>query len=236
MKLIPDTYHSGWTDFLNQENVKEELLKLEKFLENKAFFPDEKSILRFLTQDPNVKVILVGMEPYPSSYEENGIIYPEATGRSFEVASVKKWTNKFKQTSMRNILKAIYLTYYGNIVSMDQIRSEIKDGTFPISPPKQWFDNLEDQGVMFLNATLTVEQYHVDTHTKQWENFVNYLIEYIELINPDVIWCLLGTKAKDRFLPNINKEHAIITCHPRLNEFIESGLFEKLKNKVNFLI
>lgn len=236
MKLV-NACHKNWEPFLRDVLVQKELKRIEEFLEDETYFPSKEKVLRFLEQDPKTaKAIIVGMEPYPSSFNEDGIIIPEATGRSFEVASIKSWTDKFKQTSLRNVLKAIYLTETGQKISMEKLREEIQSGRFPISEPKIWFDKLEKQGVIFLNATLTVRKYEVDTHTKQWETFMNYLITYIESVNKDVVWCLLGAKARDRILPKIDKTKVIVTCHPRIDAFIETDLFLKLKNKVCFII
>lgn len=195
MNIIPKNINNKWDDFLKKETVKKEIKKIEDF------FPNEKDILRFLKNDPEkIKVVIVGMEPYPSSFCENGVIVPEATGRSFEVRSIKSWTDKFKQTSLRNILKAIYRTYYQETISMEELRTKIKTGEFPISPPEKWFNKLEEQGVLFLNASLTVRRYKVNTHTNIWENFVNELILYLQRLNPDTKWCLFGNSARDRVL------------------------------------
>lgn len=234
---LVNNYHANWKPFLLNGDVQKELKEIEEFLKNERYFPSEENVLRFLEQDPKTaKAIIVGMEPYPSSFNEGDRIIPEATGRSFEVTSIKQWTDKFKQTSLRNLLKALYLTETGQKVSMEKLREEIQNGNFPISTPGIWFDKLEEQGVIFLNATLTVRQYEVDTHTKLWEPFMDYLIAYIESVNKDVIWCLLGTKARDRILPRIDETKAIITCHPRLDAFIQTDLFTKLKDKIRFIV
>ncbi len=230
-------YHPNWGPFIHSADIQKEIQKIEKFLETEEYFPSEDNVLRFLRQNPvKTKAVIVGMEPYPSSFTENGVAVPEATGRSFEVASIREWTDKFKQASLRNILKAIYLADTGKAVSMDELRKKIADGSFPISKPERWFDNLEEQGVIFLNATLTVRQYEVDTHTDKWETFIDCLIRYIESVNPDVIWCLLGTKARDRFLPRVREENAVVTCHPRLNAFVQTDLFTRLGDRVRFVV
>lgn len=149
MKLV-NKYHINWEPFLLNKKVQKELKRIEEFLKDEKYFPSEERVLRFLEQDPKTaKAIIVGMEPYPSSFNESGIVIPEATGRSFEVASIKQWTDKFKQTSLRNILKAIYLTETGQKISMDELREKIQNRSFPISEPNQWFDKLEEQGVIF---------------------------------------------------------------------------------------
>lgn len=150
-------YHPNWESFIHSADVQKEIQKIEKFLEKEKYFPAESNVLRFLWQNPRkAKAVIVGVEPYPSSFTENRAVVPEATGRSFEVASIKEWTDKFKQASLRNILKAIYFTDTGNRISMEELRAKITDGSFPVRKPTQWFDNLEEQGVIFLNATLTV--------------------------------------------------------------------------------
>lgn len=218
--------HTSWNNFFT-EDIQAEYQKIKETIKKDGFFPAEENILRFMETDlNNIKVVIVGMEPYPSYYMENGEMKPEATGRSFEVASVKNWSQKFKQSSLRNILKTIYLNTNGKNASMEQIRKEISNGNFPMLQPKEWFDDLEKQGVLFLNATLTVIPEKVDTHTKLWENFMNSLISYIEE-NAEVKWFLWGSKAQDRILPLVKREHCILTKHPRLPEFVTENCFKE---------
>lgn len=227
--------NQNWNTFLNNENVKKEIIKIEKHLNYELYFPEHDKIYRFTDIDPlKIKVIIVGMEPYASSFVENKIEFPEATGRSFEVRSLKSWEQKFKQSSLRNILKAIYKTYYHKSVSMDEIRGKIKTKEFPISEPKIWFDNLEKQGVLFLNASLTVKQHEPNTHTKLWEDFMNLLTDYLNNINPNIIWCLFGKQAQERFQNKVN--HSLCACHPRLTEFCNTDIFIQLKDKINFIV
>lgn len=227
--------NQNWNTFLNNENVKKEIIKIEKHLNYELYFPEHDKIYRFTDIDSlKIKVIIVGMEPYASSFVENKIEFPEATGRSFEVRSLKSWEQKFKQSSLRNILKAIYKTYYHKSVSMDEIRGKIKTKEFPISEPKVWFDNLEKQGVLFLNASLTVKQHEPNTHTKLWEDFMNLLTDYLNNINPNIIWCLFGKQAQERFQNKVN--HSLCACHPRLTEFCNTDIFIQLKDKINFIV
>lgn len=238
MSIIPNNWHSSWDDFMSAENIYKqkvtllELKNIEKQLGE--IFPLEENVLRFLQNDlDNMKAVIVGMEPYPSSFEKDGNIFPIATGRSFEIANVTDWNQKFKQSSLRNILKTIYYNEYGEIISLETLRNKIKNNEFPIKQPKEWFDSLEQQGVLFLNATLTVEPYNVDSHTKIWYVFMNDLIVYMSNRNPNLKWLLWGNKAKERVVPHINS-NAIITCHPRLAEFVNENCFAKIKD-INWL-
>lgn len=87
-----------------------------------------------------------------------------------------------------------------------------------------------------MNATLTVRRYEVDTHTKEWEAFMDCLIRYIGSVNHDVTWCLLGAKAKDRFLPRLGWADVIVTCHPRLDAFVGTDLFRILGDRIRFVV
>ena len=102
MSIIPNNWHSSWDDFMSAENIYKqkvtllELKNIEKQLGE--IFPLEDNVLRFLQNDlDNMKAVIVGMEPYPSSFEKDGNIFPIATGRSFEIANVTDWNQKFKQ-------------------------------------------------------------------------------------------------------------------------------------------
>ena len=149
MKLV-NKYHINWEPFLLNEKVQKELKRIEEFLKDEKYFPSEERVLRFLEQDPKTaKAIIVGMEPYPSSFNESGIVIPEATGRSFEVASIKQWTDKFKQTSLRNILKAIYLTETGQKISMDELREKIQNRSFLLASLTSGLINWKNRVLFF---------------------------------------------------------------------------------------
>lgn len=222
---ILNNYHHSWDDFITNDIINE-LNNIENQIGNN-YFPKPENVLRILNNDLNkIKYIIVGMEPYPSSYVKNGIEMPEATGRSFEVSSVTSWAQKFKQSSLRNIIKTIYYNYNNEKISLDKLREKINNGTFKIAQPKEWFDSLENQGILFLNATLTVEKNNVDTHTKIWEHFMNELISFINK-NHNVIWILWGKKAQNRVIPMISNNY-ILTSHPRLDKFIQENCFGQI--------
>lgn len=225
---IPD---NNW-GFLNDERMKELESIYEKVKGN--IFPTEDKVLRFLEADYNsLKYVIVGMEPYPTATKIDGMMVPEATGRSFEVASVNSWCDKFRQSSLRNILKSVIYAKTGEIVSMEKARSLVTKGDVPMMPPHQWFDSLEKQGVLFLNASLTVEPNNVGSHEKLWDKFMTELICHIDKVE-GVKWLLWGQVAQNRVLPHIDSNKASLARHPRLNEFIDDNCFKE-NNAVNWL-
>ena len=227
MSIIPKTWHSSWNAFMT-ESIIEELKEIESKI-GKNIYPEEKNVLRFLNNDlNNVKCIIVGMDPYPSSFSKNGKEIPIATGRSFEVQNIENWQQKFKQSSLRNILKTIYYNKTGQKKSMEELRDMIEKKEFCIKQPKEWFDSLENQGVLFLNASLTVEPGKPDSHRKIWNKFMTKLIKYISQ-NKNIKWLLWGDKAKTRVLPIIDESTAIISQHPRLDGFVKENCFKEIK-------
>lgn len=232
MSIIPVKYHKSWNSFMNKENI-EKLREIEgKISDN--FYPNKVDVLRFLSLDlKETKCIVVGMEPYPSSFVKDNKTIPEATGRSFEIKSLehKTWQDKFKQSSLRNILKTIYYNETNEVKNLDEVRRKIKDDEFKVLNPHDWFNDLEQQGVLFLNATLTVKPGVVDSHTLIWKSFMEELFLYIQEKNKDVKWLLWGEKAQKRVIPTIkDKNNIVCSCHPRLNDFIKENCFKEVKD------
>ena len=228
--------HKSWKNFIERKDIQEELDKIYDAIGDN-YYPNNENVLRFLSNDlNNLKCIIVGMEPYPTSFERDGKQIPIATGRSFEVELLRgqDWNYKIKQSSLRNILKTIYFNETNEIISLEEIRKKINSKEFKILEPTDWFDSLENQGVMFLNATLTVQKEKVDTHTKLWKYFMDELIKYIEENNKNVKWFLWGDKARQRVFPLIDENKAIICMHPRLASFVKENPFKEVKN-VNWL-
>ena len=227
--------HPCWDDFLKRNDIQNELKEIEIKI-GQDYFPKKENIFRFMENDiKNIKYIIVGMEPYPSSFEYNGEIIPEATGRSFEVGSLrtKTWGDKFKQSSLRNILKTIYYNETNTLIDLQTLRDKISNKEFQISNPSDWFDNTEKQGVLWLNATLTVKPNMVDTHRIYWNYFMTELFKYINQINPNVIWVLWGNAAQERVLSIIPKDNCICSVHPRLASFVNANCFKQL-DQVNW--
>lgn len=233
MQTFYQNNHHSWNTFFERTDIQAELGKIDDYLKNTKYFPDEENIFRFAKNDKTkIKVVIMGMEPYPSSFISGKKTYPVATGRSFEIANIHSWSERFKQSSLRNIIKAIYYNETGRYVSLETLRNEISTGNFLLAKPKQWFDCLESQGVSFLNASLTVQPHKVKTHTKLWEYFISELIKEIDKQN--VVWMLWGREAQERVLPLIDKNKAICCCHPRLAQFVKENPFSKVKN-INWL-
>lgn len=218
--------HRSWIDFFSDDNVLNVLRDIEHAIGN-DYYPEHDQVLRFAQNDlSNVKHIIVGMDPYPSWNNEMNC--PQATGRSFEVSELigKGWDYKIKQSSLRNILKAVHFNQTRRKTSLQDIRKEIEDGSFAIAAPTKWFDSLEQQGVLFLNSTLTVKPDNPGSHRTLWQPFRELLIPYLS--NRNITWHLWGNDAQKEYGNLLsNNEKILSSCHPRLANFVEENTFSK---------
>ena len=234
MSIIPQKWHPSWNEFMTDETIKK-LQDIESKIGNN-YYPKEDRVLLFLQRDLKSFICsAVGMDPYPSAYiDKNGNSVPVATGRSFEIGNVDSWNQKFKQSSLRNILKTVYFNETGKIKSLSKIREEISNKKFNILSPHEWFDILENQVVLFLNSTLTVEAGNPGSHMNIWADFMNDLINYMIKENSDLKWLLWGKVSQERILPLIDEANSIKTCHPRLSSFVSENCFKNI-NSINWL-
>lgn len=203
-----DNIDNSWNDFLSSELVT--LLKnIEKnILESKQkFTPETDKVLKFLKVPlADVKVIILGQDPYP----QDGV----ATGRAFEVGSLKSWNDKFSNISLKNIIRAIYFAYNNEYLKYSEIKDKIGK-TFLLKPPYELFVEWEKQGALLLNTSFTCEIGKSNSHEKYWNIFTMSLLKYISKANPDIIWFLWGNNAKS-IVADINIEKKIESMHPMM--------------------
>ena len=194
MNIYPENYHESWSEFLD-EKIKKEILEISGKIGHNIN-PEPENVLRFMENDLNdVKVVILGQDPYP----EKG----RATGRCFEVGDLNSWNDKFRQVSLKNIVRLIHkdnrkTENYENIRKFSEIQKEISNNEFNILPPTEIFKSWEKQGVLLLNTYFTIEQGVPGSHIKIWENFSNELLEYISTKNKNITWFLWGKQAQSR--------------------------------------
>ena len=228
-------YHISWKNFIAHSV---HLSKMKDFIdETSDICPVKENVFRFLSCDlSTAKYIILGMDPYPSTYDDNGILKPVATGRSFEVANVDKWTDRYRQSSLANIFKALCFYKFHKVYSMEELRELDRLGKIDLINTHKWFDTMEDRGVIFLTATLTTIVGKSGAHTNVWKDFMNELITYINN-NSKCMWLIWGSDALDRVKQIVSDDKVIYSCHPASrvkNDFIENNCFLKA-SLVNWL-
>lgn len=112
---------------------------------------------------------------------------------------------------------------------------EIKDFTL-----KSW----ANQGVLLLNAALTVEKSKPGSHSMLWAPHIFRILQNIHDLKKDIIWVALGKNAQETLsaVPTIKKELTVIAPHPMvaiyggdINKFTSHKVFTQINSKLKDL-
>jgi uracil-DNA glycosylase len=227
--LLENKIHGSYHEFFSLKII-EEIEEIMGTIQN--YTPTKDKIFRVFKYDlNNVKIVLLGMDPYP----QVGV----ATGRAFEVKK-DSWLDKGVNTSLKNMVKLIYKTYVGEIPTIDILRHEIEKENFKILPPNELFESWEKEGVLLLNTALTVEVGKSGSHIKLWKPFTEKLLGYLEEKNKNLIFLLWGTKAIS-YKKYIKKSKIIEHNHPAIcgnlsnpKDFMNGKSFIKTKDIIEW--
>lgn len=236
MSLIPKDANTSWDGLLTEEILDELRMIEEKIGRNTN--PEHENVMRFLKCNlKDIKVVILGQDPYP----EKG----RATGRAFEVGDLHSWNDKFRQVSLKNIIRLLHKNYneideYDKILKFSEIQNEIKQGIFNIAPPDKIFKSWERQGVLLLNTYLSVEHGITGSHISIWEPFSIKLLKYISEENSNISWFLWGKQAEDKS-QYIKQGKFYISRHPMMcsekyeDDFLKNNCFKDTMNTINWL-
>ena len=190
--ILPES--NSWSHLLGKENQKPyfQLLKnkLNTFLSNHntKVFPSEDEVFNaFKLCDLNqVKVVILGQDPYPTMGHAHGLSF-----------SVKEHVKPLPK-SLNNIFKAL---------SNDLNQTPPVHGNLT-----HW----AQQGVLLLNAVLTVEEGKPDSHKGiGWEQFTNAVIQNLSNEKQHLVFLLWGAKAQaKKVLIDTQKHYVLMAPHP----------------------
>ena len=224
------TPHPGWLPLL--EAQRETLTGILSALEGEEKNPPDSLIFRFTHLDPDrVRAVILGQDPYPQP--------GAATGRSFEVAGLSSWLQPIRQSSLRNILRAICAAVTGELLPYREVQARIADGRFPILPPDRLWDALEEQGVLFLNAYLTCRPGEPLSHRALWLPFTRALIPWLDQRRgAKAAWFLWGADAR-RYAPLIRQGRRYESRHPMMagggaEDFLRNPCFRETADLIRW--
>ena len=226
--------HPDWKPFLSGKIV-DLIIQIESDISTKEFTPSHEKVLRFLeVRLATVKVVIVGQDPYPQP--------GAATGRAFEVGTLKSWNEPFRNISLKNILRTLYKAHTGTPLKYNEIKKKF-DNEFPLLAPNKLFKHWEKQGVLLLNTSFTCEPGIPGSHKKVWGKFSAELLNYINVKNSSIIWFLWGNHALEATC-NLNLNNKIISQHPMMcykkegrdTDFLfgKVNCFEQLLNEIDW--
>jgi uracil-DNA glycosylase len=189
-----ETLPTGWTEKLQAEISKPYFVELTHFLKtqyeaNKIIYPPREKIFRALqsVDYPDVRVVLLGQDPYHGA--------GQAIGLSFAVP------NELlpKPPSLQNVFK--------------EIKSDLG---VEIPKSKSDLSGWVRQGILLLNAVLTVEESQAGSHQgKGWEIFTDKIIQELNDREKPVIFLLWGNYARKKAALITNPRHFVLEgVHP----------------------
>lgn len=182
----------SWHEKLKAELEKPYIQDLKLFLQSekeagKAIYPPEPLVFNALLQTPYEKVKVVIVGQDP--YHGKG----QAHGLSFSV---------LPGITMPPSLKNIY--------------KEIKDDVGGHPPKDGCLLHWAEQGVLLLNATLTVRAGEPKSHYgKGWERFTDAIIDVLVQKEDPIVFLLWGKSAQEKGQRALGSHHAVFECaHP----------------------
>ncbi len=180
--------NDDWYLLLKAELEKPYFITLCKklSLEKAAIYPASQDTFKALNlcNLDNVKVVILGQDPYHNEGQANGLCFSVPEGMTIP-------------PSLRNIIKELN----------QDLGIELKSGDL-----SGW----AQQGVLLLNAALSVEAHSASSHlTWGWENFTDAIIDLVQFKRKDVVFLLWGNYARKKKNRIDQNKHCIIEApHP----------------------
>lgn len=196
----------GWKKVLQEEFHKEYFVKLTSFVKEEyakgGVYPPPKNIFRAfdLTPFEKAKVVILGQDPYHGPGQANGLCFAVGDGVALP-------------PSLQNIYKEL-----GNDLGENYRGSTLmKTGDL-----ERW----AKQGVLLLNATLTVRASTPGSHQKKgWEEFTDAAIKALSEDREHLVFMLWGNYAKAKGA-HINRSKHLVIESPHPSPFsAHSGFF-----------
>lgn len=181
-----------WSDLLAEEKKRPYFQKIVEFLEREKakkaiIYPPQKEIFHAIRLTPfaDVKVVIVGQDPYHGPGQAQGLCFSVPPGIP-------------KPPSLENIFKALH-----------------HDLQLPI-PTQGCLASWARQGVLLLNAVLTVEAHKAASHAHiGWQTFTDKIIALLNEHHRGLVFLLWGASAGHKAtMIDTQKHHVLMAPHP----------------------
>lgn len=182
----------GWLNALMAEFSKPYMQRLKDFLlveqQQHTVFPPNSSIFAAFDHTPfdHVKVVILGQDPFHDIGQAHGLSFSVPEG----IAIPPSLRNIYKELAAD--IPGFQIPTHGNLT--------------------KW----AEQGVLLLNATLTVRAHQAGSHqNKGWEDFTNAAIQQLSEKRSGIVFLLWGRFAKNKMpLIDTTKHHVLLAAHP----------------------
>ncbi|WP_432709890.1 uracil-DNA glycosylase [Pedobacter sp.] len=187
------TLEQSWLKVLKNEFEQDYMKSLRAFLlaeikNGHTVYPKNADIFNAFKHTPfeKVKVVILGQDPYHGPNQAHGLSF-----------SVQKGIKP--PPSLKNIFK--------------ELSTDIQDFESPVHGDLTKWAN---QGVLLLNATLTVRAQEPGSHQgKGWETFTDRIITELSRQRKGIVFLLWGKYAQDKSLLIDESRHTLLkAAHP----------------------
>lgn len=212
-----DEYFGDWMKVIDKTELNNVMAKVGQEYRRKPLCPVQSDVFRAFELCPikDLKVVMMGMDPYPDKYMGK----PRATGILF---------GNRKEVDEDNLSPSL------NVVKEAAINFEVPHYCITFD---QTLESWAKQGILMLNSALTVEMNKVGSHVMVWRPFIAKLLKNLSKYDTAIIYVLFGRQAQT-FKPYINNmfNHIIEIEHPAY--FVRNGikmphqLFIDISNRV----
>jgi uracil-DNA glycosylase len=200
----------GWLSVLDGEFDKKYMKELKSFLlqekeTGQTVYPKGPDIFNAFNHTPfdKVEVVILGQDPYHGTGQAHGLSFSVQKG----VTIPPSLKNIYKE--LVTDIEGFKIPDHGNLT--------------------QW----ADEGVLLLNATLTVRAHEPGSHQgKGWEAFTDYAISQLSAQKEGIVFLLWGRFAQNKSALIDEAKHTVIkSAHPSpfsaYNGFFDSRPFSK---------
>ncbi len=185
----------SWSNILSDEFDKPYFKELSRFVRKEYLsgktYPLPKNIFRAFELCPfdKVKVVIIGQDPYHGHNQANGLCFAVSSGINLP-------------PSLKNIYKEI-----SDDLGLELEKLYAQGGDL---------SRLAIQGVLLLNATLTVSANSPGSHQgKGWEEFTDAVIEKLSENRSGLVFMLWGNYAKKKGAVIDKNRHLVLEAqHP----------------------
>lgn len=154
----------------------------------KAIYPPASEVFNAFTLTPldNVKVVILGQDPYHGPGQAHGLCFSVQPG----VKTPPSLVNIYKELAQD--IEGFHIPEHGNLTA--------------------W----AEQGVLLLNTVLTVEQGKAHSHAKWgWETFTDAVIKSVNDTQHGVVFLLWGSHAQKKGQNIDTQKHYVLNApHP----------------------
>ena len=205
-----------WKEKLSDEFKKTYFKELTDFVRDEykktSIYPEPKNIFRAfdLCSFYDVKIVILGQDPYHGEGQANGLCFAVNSGVN-------------PPPSLQNIFKELE----------NDLGRQVNGSTKFTTGRDTDLSRLAKQGVLLLNATLTVRASSAGSHQGYgWEQFTDAVIKKLNEERENIVFILWGNYARNKGAHIDRNKHCVIeSAHPSpfsaANGFFGSKPFSK---------